>query len=254
MTTLILADDHPLFLAGLRAVLDAEDDLEVLATAGTGEQALRAAMEHRPDVAVLDISMPEGDGLSVGARMRRAGLATRVLVLTMSGNDESVLAALRAGARGYTLKNAAPEEIVAAVRAVARGEAVFGAGVAERMLGLFVRRASAAPFPQLTEREHEVLRLMANGSDNTALVLNALYGVTSILSGLGLVIAGVAIRRTGRWTGWRSWLVLALGVYILLPLTAAVAVPVPAGDLALTVLMLLFAALGAVLASTGEPS
>jgi DNA-binding NarL/FixJ family response regulator len=169
VTTLILADDHPLFLAGLRAVLDAEDDLEVLATASTGEQALGAAVEHRPDVAVLDISMPEGDGLSVGVRMRQAGLTTRVLVLTMSGDDESVLAALRAGARGYTLKNAPPEDIVAAVHAVARGEAVFGAGVAERMLGLFARRASAEPFPQLTEREHEVLRLMAAGGDNPAL-------------------------------------------------------------------------------------
>jgi DNA-binding NarL/FixJ family response regulator len=169
VTTLILADDHPLFLAGLRAVLDAEDDLEVLATATTGEEALRAAVEHRPDVAVLDISMPDGDGLSAGVRMRQAGLGTRVLVLTMSGDDESVLAALRAGARGYALKNAAPEDIVAAVRAVARGEAVFGAGVAERMLGLFARRASAAPFPQLTEREHEVLRLMAGGCDNAAL-------------------------------------------------------------------------------------
>jgi DNA-binding NarL/FixJ family response regulator len=169
VTTLLLADDHPLFLAGLRAVLDAEDDLDVLATATTGEEALRAAVEHRPDVAVLDISMPEGDGLTVGARMRQAGLATRVLVLTMSGDDESVLAALRAGARGYALKSAAPEEIIAAVRAVARGEAVFGAGVAERILGLFARGASAVPFPQLTEREHEVLQLMASGFDNAAM-------------------------------------------------------------------------------------
>ena len=169
MTTLILADDHPLFLAGLRAVLDAESDLQVLAVATTGEEALRVAMEHQPDVAVLDIAMPDGDGLSVSERMREAGIHTHVLILTMSVQDETVLAALRAGARGYAVKNAPPEGITAAVRAVARGEAVFGAGVAERMLRVFVRRASAAPFPQLTEREHEVLRLMAAGHDNTAL-------------------------------------------------------------------------------------
>jgi hypothetical protein len=95
----------------------------------------------------------------------------------------------------------------------------------------------------------------ASTSDPRSGILDALYGVTSILSGVGLVLAGVAIRRTGRWTGWRSWLVLTLGVYILVPLTAAVAAPFPVGDLALTVLMLLFAALGGVLASsTREPS
>ena len=169
MVTLILADDHPVFSAGLRAVFDAEADFEVLAVVGTGRAAVDAAIAYRPEVAVLDIAMPDGDGLWAAAQIRTAGLATRVLMLTMSGDDESVFAALRAGASGYTLKGSHPDDIVAAVRAVARGEAVFGAGVAAQMLRHFSRSVTVAPFPQLTEREHEVLRLLAAGADNAAI-------------------------------------------------------------------------------------
>ncbi|HTJ39527.1 MAG TPA: response regulator transcription factor [Dactylosporangium sp.] len=169
MIRLLVADDHPMFVSGLTAVLDAEEDMSVVAVAATGEEALRAATEHTPDVAVLDVNMPGGDGLAVAAGLRTAGLPTRALILTMYDDDENVLAALRAGAYGYALKGAGPQEIVAAVRAVARGEAVFGAGVAAQLLGHFARAASASPFPQLTEREHEVLGLLARGMDNTAI-------------------------------------------------------------------------------------
>jgi DNA-binding NarL/FixJ family response regulator len=165
---MVLADDHPVFAAGLRAVFDAEDDFEVLAVAASGRAALAAVNEHAPDVAVLDLSMPDGDGLSVCTDLQRAGSSTRVLILTMAEEPESVLAALRAGAHGYAVKGAGPDEIVAAVRAVAHGEAVFGAGIAAQMLQHFSRVATAAPFPQLTEREHEVLRLVAMGMDNAA--------------------------------------------------------------------------------------
>jgi DNA-binding NarL/FixJ family response regulator len=165
---LIIADDHPVFVSGLRAVIEAEADLDVTSVATTGRDAVRAAVEHQPDVAVLDINMPDGDGLWVCAQIRSAGLATRVLVLTMYDDDENVLAALRAGAYGYTLKGSEPDEIVAAVRAVARGEAVFGAGIAGRMLSHFARAAASSPFPQLTDREHDVLALLAAGRDNAA--------------------------------------------------------------------------------------
>jgi DNA-binding NarL/FixJ family response regulator len=165
---LILADDHPVFAAGLRALLDGEDDITVLTVATTGTDAARDAVEHRPDVAVLDLNMPGGDGLWVTTRIRAAGLPTRVLMLTMYDDDENVLAALRVGAHGYILKGAGPDEIVATVRAVARGEAVFGAGVAAQMLNHFARTATIEPFPQLTTREHEVLGLIARGSDNAA--------------------------------------------------------------------------------------
>lgn len=166
MLTVLLADDHPMFSAGLRAVFEAEPDVEVVAVVGTGREAVSAAIEHRPAVAVLDIAMPDGDGLTVCAELRRAGLPTRALMLTMYDDDENVLAALRAGAYGYTLKGAGPDELVAAVRAVARGEALFGAGIAARMLDLFGRSAATSPFPQLTERESEVLGLLAGGADN----------------------------------------------------------------------------------------
>lgn len=169
MIRLILADDHPMFLSGVRALLAAEEDMQVLAAATTGAQALAYATEHRPDVAVLDVSMPDGDGLTVTGRMRAAGLPTRVLILTMYDDNENVLAALRAGAYGYALKGADGEQIVAAVRAVARGEAVFGAGVAAQLLSLVARAAATSPFPQLTEREHEVLTLMAQGMENPAI-------------------------------------------------------------------------------------
>ena len=168
MIKLILADDHPMFISGVKALLEAEPDMTVLAVAASGAAALQAATEHRPDVAVLDVNMPDGDGLSVTAGMRAAGLPTRALILTMYDDDENVLAALRAGAYGYALKEADGEEIVAAVRAVARGEALFGAGIAARLLGHFARSATTSPFPQLTEREHEVLGLVAQGLDNPA--------------------------------------------------------------------------------------
>jgi DNA-binding NarL/FixJ family response regulator len=169
MIRVLVADDHPMFVSGLTALLDAEDDMTVVAVCGSGAEALRRAAEHRPDVAVLDVNMPDGDGLSVTAGLRSAGAATRALILTMYDDDENVLAALRAGAYGYALKGSGPEEIVAAVRAVARGEAVFGAGIAAQLLGHFAKAASSSPFPQLTEREHEVLGLLARGMDNAAI-------------------------------------------------------------------------------------
>jgi DNA-binding NarL/FixJ family response regulator len=156
------------FASGLRAVFEAEQDLTVLAVATTGQEAVQAAIEHQPDVAVLDLNMPDGDGLWVCGQLRAAGSTTRALILTMYDDDENVLAALRAGAYGYTLKGSGPDELVAAVRSVARGEALFGAGIAARMLSHFGRTATASPFPQLTEREHEVLALLAAGRDNAA--------------------------------------------------------------------------------------
>jgi DNA-binding NarL/FixJ family response regulator len=198
----VLADDHPVFAQGLRAVLDAEDDVRVVAVAGTGRAAVEAATAEVPEVAVLDIAMPDGDGLWATARLREAGLPTRVLVLTMSDDAESVFAALRAGASGYTVKGAGPDEVVGAVRAVARGEVIFGQGVAARMLQHFTRAATTGPFPQLTEREHEVLDLLARGLDNPAVARRlALSGktvrnhVSNIIAKLQVVDRTAAIIR-----------------------------------------------------------
>ncbi|NYJ08937.1 response regulator [Petropleomorpha daqingensis] len=202
MIRVVLADDHPVFAEGLRTVLEAETDVRVVAVAGTGRAAVEAATAEVPEVAVLDIAMPDGDGLWATARLREAGLPTRVLVLTMSDDAESVFAALRAGAAGYTVKGAGPDEVVAAVRAVARGEVLFGQGVAERMLRHFTRAATTGPFPQLTEREHEVLDLLARGLDNPAVARRlALSGktvrnhVSNIISKLQVVDRTAAIIR-----------------------------------------------------------
>ena len=162
MITLIVADDHPVFASGLRAVFDAEADLHVLAVAATGRAAVAAAVEHRPDVAVLDITMPDGDGLWVCRELRSAGLATRALMLTMSDDEENVLAALRAGAYGYTLKGAGPDEIVAADPGHRpRRGAVRCRHRQPDAAALLAGRRPTSPFPQLTERETEVLGLLA---------------------------------------------------------------------------------------------
>jgi DNA-binding NarL/FixJ family response regulator len=189
----VLADDHPVFAEGMRTVLSAEADVVVLAVVGTGRDAVAAVTAEAPDVAVLDIAMPDGDGLWATARLRAAGSPTRVLILTMSDDTESVFAALRAGAHGYSVKGAGPDEVVAAVRAVARGEAIFGEGVAARMLQHFSRAAATGPFPQLTAREHEVLDLLARGLDNPAVARRLALSGKTVRNHVSNVIAKLQV-------------------------------------------------------------
>ena len=193
MIRVVVADDHPVFLAGLRTVLDAEDDVIVVEVATGGRTAVDAVAAHHPDVAVLDIAMPDGDGLWAATAIRTSDATTRVLVLTMSDDEESVFAALRAGAHGYLLKGAGPDEIVSAVRAVARGEALFGAGIAGRMLAHFSRAARNAPFPQLTEREHEVLGLLAQGLDNAAVARRLAMSAKTVRNHVSTIITKLQV-------------------------------------------------------------
>jgi len=167
---ILVADDHPVYRAGLAGVLAEEGDMEVVGEAADGEQALAMALELRPDVVLMDLHMPGVGGVEATSRLAEEAPAVRVLVLTMYDNDESVLAAMRAGARGYLVKGAAGELIAGAVRAVAAGEAVFGSDVAARVLGVLAedRRGARAglPFPELTDREREILDLIAAGRSN----------------------------------------------------------------------------------------
>ncbi|MFC6286455.1 response regulator [Nocardioides sp. GCM10027113] len=167
-TRVVIADDHPVFRAGMATVLDDLEGIEVVAQAADGEAAVAAVAEHAPDVVLMDLRMPGVGGLEATARIRVAHPDTAVLVLTMDSDDDSVFAALRAGARGYLLKEADGTDIQRAVDGVARGEAVFGPGIAERVLGFFAagRAPAASPFPQLTPRELEVLEMIAQGLDN----------------------------------------------------------------------------------------
>ena len=167
----VVADDHPIVRDGLRALLASLPDVEMVGEATTGREAVRSAVTDRPDVIVMDLRMPDLDGATATAEICRVAPEVAVLVLTMFDDDESVFAAMRAGARGYLVKGASQQEIVRAITAVSAGEAIFGPGVARRVLRFFASPpAAAAPaFPELSPREREVLDLIAGGLTNAAI-------------------------------------------------------------------------------------
>ena len=163
----LIADDHPLFRDGLAALLRAGPGTELAGAAATGPEAVSLAAAERPDVVIMDLRMPGLNGIEATRRIVAAVPRVAVLVLTMLDDDESVVAALRAGARGYVLKGADQAQIRRAVHAAAAGEAVFGAGVAARVLGFFAAGGQAPTiFPELTSRERQVLELVAQGRSN----------------------------------------------------------------------------------------
>ena len=168
MITIVLADDHPLVRQGLRAVLESADDIRVSGEAATGPEAVRLCVEQRPDVVLMDLQMPEMHGIDATREVRKVAPETAVLVLTMFDDDDSVFAAVAAGAAGYLLKGADGSDIVASVRAAAAGQAIFGASLARRMQTWFGRTAQHAelPFPELSEREREILDGVAAGLTN----------------------------------------------------------------------------------------
>jgi DNA-binding NarL/FixJ family response regulator len=165
----LIADDHPLFREGMRGRLDRVGDITVVGEAASGDEAVELARELEPRVILMDIKMPGLNGIEATREIRQTSPEIGVLVLTMFEDDDSVFAAMRAGAKGYLLKDSGGEEVVYAIRAVSSGEAVFGSGVAERILGFFSGPRPATPqraFPELTEREEEVLSLVARGKSN----------------------------------------------------------------------------------------
>jgi DNA-binding NarL/FixJ family response regulator len=161
-----IADDHPTVRSGLKALLASVEGIEVIGESADGAAAVELALRERPEVVVMDIRMPGQDGIEATRQLAAAAPDVAVLILTMLEDDESVFAAMRAGARGYVLKGAEQEEIVGAIHAVSRGEAIFGPGVAQRVLQLFGSESPAKPFPSLTAREREILDLMAAGASN----------------------------------------------------------------------------------------
>jgi DNA-binding NarL/FixJ family response regulator len=216
----VLADDHPVVRDGLRALLASLPGVEVVGEAATGRDAVREAVLHHPDVLVMDLQMPDLNGIDATREVGRAAPDVGVLVLTMYDDDDSVFAAMRAGARGYLLKGADQDEIVRAIHAVAGGQAIFGPGVAVRVLGYFSAPPRVdAPFPELTDREREVLDLIAGGLTNTAIarrlglagktVGNHISNIFAKLQVAGRAEAIVRARREGlgaepttqRWNG-----------------------------------------------------
>jgi DNA-binding NarL/FixJ family response regulator len=165
----LIADDHPLFREGMRGRLDRVADIAVVGEAASGEEAVELAHKLEPHVVLMDIKMPGLNGIEATREILRTSPHVGVLMLTMFEDDDSVFAAMRAGAKGYLLKDSGGEGVVYAIRAVTSGEAVFGPGVAERIIGFFSAPRPAAPrraFPELTEREEEVLSLVAQGKSN----------------------------------------------------------------------------------------
>ena len=195
MISVVVADDHPVVRAGLTALLSSLADVEVVGVAANGHAALRETRAKRPDVAVLDLQMPGLDGLAATREITRAVPTVAVLVLTMFNDDESVFAAMRAGARGYIVKGAEQDEIARAIRAVAAGEAIFSAGVAKRVLRFLSGPPVVVnePFPQLTGRERDTLDLLASGLSNAAIADRLRLAPKTVANNLSSIFAKLQV-------------------------------------------------------------
>lgn len=201
----VLADDHPVFRTGLRALLSGVGGIDVVAEAATGAEAVTAACELVPDVVVMDLHMPDLNGVEATRRIVADAPTVAVLVLSMFEDDDSVFAAMRAGARGYLVKGADTPEVLRAITAVSNGEAIFGPSVASRVLTFLTRPLSAYDaqlFPELTAREREILNLIAAGLANKDIAQQLFISpktvrnnVSSIFSKLQVADRGQAIVR-----------------------------------------------------------
>jgi DNA-binding NarL/FixJ family response regulator len=170
VTTVLVVDDHPVFRSGLRTAVEATPEARWVGEASDGQEAVTLANELRPDVVLMDLRMDEMSGIEATRRILADRPETRVLVLTMSDDDESIFAALRAGASGYLLKGVGEPEIAAAIAAVARGDALFGSGVSRRLLDhISGRQAPSTRFSELSPREERILDLLASGLGNVAI-------------------------------------------------------------------------------------
>lgn len=164
----LIVDDHPIFRKGLRALLASHVELRLAGEASSGVEAVRLAVELRPDLILMDLQMPGGDGISAIRQIIATRPESRILVVTMFDDDESVFAAMRAGARGYVLKDMDDEELSRALLAVGHGEAIFSAAIAARMMRFFDQRPTMPQplFPELSDSERKVLQLIAQGESN----------------------------------------------------------------------------------------
>jgi DNA-binding NarL/FixJ family response regulator len=182
-TTILIADDHPLFRKGMRALLATIPDMSVAGEATTGDEAIRCAAALKPDLILMDLQMPSVGGIAAIRTILGDDPDIRILVVTLFEDDDSVFTALRAGARGYILKDADEEEIARAIRAVGRGEAIFSPAIATRLLDFFATTRPAVAkeiFPTLTEREREILHLIAQGKSNSEIAKGLALSIKTV--------------------------------------------------------------------------
>jgi DNA-binding NarL/FixJ family response regulator len=195
--TILIADDSSAFRDGMRAMLRREDDLALVNEATTGAEAARMAVSLQPDVVLMDLHMPEGNGIEATRKIVAQAPHIRVLVLTMFEDDDSVFAALQAGARGYLLKGADKGEILRAIRAVYSGEAIFGPAIAQRLMGYFasLRQTTTAhpPFPELTDREREILAMIARGRTNQEIADDLVVSLKTVRNHVSNIFAKLQV-------------------------------------------------------------
>lgn len=212
----LIADDHTPFREGLRALLRSEVDIETVGEASTGREAIERVADLQPDVVLMDLHMPDGNGIEATHAILASSPHVSILVLTMFEDDDSVFAALQAGARGYLLKGALKAEILRAIRGVSQGEAIFGPTIAKRLMSYFAALKPSSPppsppaqaFPELTEREQEILALIAQHLTNSEIAERLVLSpktvrnhVSNIFSKLQVATRAQAIIRA-REAGW----------------------------------------------------
>ncbi|QGV79806.1 response regulator [Streptomyces ficellus] len=203
MTTVLIVDDQPLQRLGFRMLLESQDDMEIVGEAGNGTDAVRLAAQLRPDVALMDIRMPGLDGIDATRRIVATGDRTRVLILTTFDLDEYAYEGLRAGASGFLVKDALPNELLAGIRAVASGDAVVAPSLTRRLLDAYAHHlpptpgSPAAPDPrlaQLTEREREILTVIGQGWTNTEIAERLHLAESTVKTHVGRILAKTGAR------------------------------------------------------------
>ena len=194
---ILLADDHVLVRQGTRELLEQEDDMEVVAEAGDGEEAVRQAINHRPDVAIMDISMPKLNGIEATKQIKASHPATAILVLSAYDDDQYIFALLEAGAAGYLLKDVQASELIRAVRAVHTGESVLHPAIARKVINRFAqpadKRTGKIALDQLTEREMQALKLAAKGMTNQEIAHELVISIRTVQVHLSNVFGKIGV-------------------------------------------------------------